>query len=208
MFDQLIAIVTGIVIGFGMAVPVGPVGLIIFQRSIVKSRLMGFITGFGSALTDGFLASIGAFGMRIILDFIVEQELTLRLVGGIILLLVGLFGIFSKYKPIPKHKDSAITYLEHFFSGIILTATNPLSAMAFFVIFAGIGHKLGIRHAHIATSLVLGVVIGSLLWWITLTYIADRLGHKIKTEHIGLMNQCFGIIIAIIGMAFLISAIF
>ncbi len=206
MLDQLIAIGAGMFIGFVMAVPVGPIGLIVFQRSVVGSRIMGLTTGLGAAITDGFLASIGAFGIKIIWDFIIEQQTPLRLVGGVILLIVGLVGVFSKAKVMEKTKVSAVTILEHFFSGIILTATNPVAALSFFVIFASIGPHLGIgKGSGVATFLVLGVVIGSLLWWITLTSIASILGHKIKPEHIEIMNKCFGMIIAIIGAVMLLG---
>jgi threonine/homoserine/homoserine lactone efflux protein len=208
MLDQLIGILAGIVIGFSMAVPVGPLGLIVFQRSIVRGQLMGLVTGIGGAFADGFLASIGAFGIKMILEFMVKEEPTLRLVGGIILILIGLFGVFAKYKPAPMKNDSAITYIEHFFSGIVLSITNPITALSFFFIFTQIGPRLGIQHSNIAISLVMGVMFGSLLWWILLTTLATFIGHKIKHEHISLMNQCFGIIITLIGMAFLISVIF
>jgi arginine exporter protein ArgO len=205
MLDQLIAIIAGIIIGFAMAVPVGPVGLIVFQRSVVKSRLMGLSTGLGAALTDGFLASIGAFGIKIIWDFIIEQQTTLRLVGGVILIVVGLVGVFAKPKVFEKKKVTAITLIEHFLSGVILTITNPVAALSFFVIFASIGPRLGIGGDGVATFLVVGVVMGSALWWLTLTSLATFLGHKIKHEHLDLMNKCFGIVIAIVGMVMLLG---
>lgn len=206
MYDQLIALGAGTLIGFAMAIPVGPVGLIVFQRSMLKSRLLGLVTGLGSSLTDGFLAAIGAFGIKIVWDFIEDQQTGLRIAGGVIILLVGLVTVFSKYKPNLKKKDTAITLFQHFISGIVLTATNPLAAFTFFVIFARIGHKLGIGGEGIAPALVGGVVIGSFLWWLTLTHIGKTVGHKVKPEHIDLINKCFGLAITLIGSVMLLGA--
>ncbi len=209
MLDQLIAIIAGILIGFAMAIPIGPVGLIIFQRSIVKSRRLGLATGIGSAITDGFFASIGAFGVHNIWNFIVDQQILFRLGGGLLLLAIGLARVFLKYRPELKKKDGAVSLIEHFISGIILTATNPVTTLSFFVIFASIAPWLGIgSNDFVATALVLGVCIGAFLWWLTLSHIASVLGHRIKPEYIELMNKCFGFIIALIGTVMLLDVIF
>ncbi len=208
MFDQIIAVIAGIGIGFIMGIPVGPVGLMVFKRSMFKGQRLGLITGLGSALTDGFFASIGAFGITVIWHFIVEYQDVLRIGGGIIILITGLFGVFAKSKPVVEKKDTAITMIEHFFSGIILTATNPLVAFSFFVIFASVGKKLGIgTGVGVATGLVSGVILGALLWWITLTYIGKTVGHKVKQDHIDIINKCFGLVITLIGAAMIIGAI-
>ena len=58
-----------------------------------------------------------------------------------------------------------------------------------------------------APFLVAGVFTGSMLWWLFLTFIAEKLGHKIKPEHIDAVNRWFGIIIAIIGGLVLMGAV-
>ena len=207
MFDQIIALIAGTLIGFALAIPVGPVGLIVFKRGMLNSHRMGLIMGLGAALTDGFLASIGAFGIKIIWDFVIENHITLRLIGGSIIFITGLVGVFSKQKPEVAKKDSALTAIEHFISGILLTGTNPIAAFSFFVVFASIGHRLGLAGGDgVATALVGGVVVGSCLWWIALSYLGRTVGHRVKSEHFDIINKCFGIIIALIGAAMLIGA--
>lgn len=208
MLDQIIALAAGTLIGLLMAIPVGPVGLIVFKRSMFKSRVMGLTTGMGAALTDGFLASIGAFGLKAIWHFVVVYQTPLRIMGGLIILITGLYGVFVTYRPKPEGRDPALTVLQHFISGVVLTGTNPLAALSFFVIFASIGHRLGIGSSEgVATALVTGVVIGSSLWWLILTFIGKKVGHKVKPEHIDLINKFFGIIIALLGAAMLIGAL-
>jgi arginine exporter protein ArgO len=207
MLPLLIALGAGLLIGFVMAMPVGPVGLIVFRRSIFKSTFLAITTGIGAALTDGFLAAVGAFGIKIIWEFIVAEQLALRLIGGTVILLTGLYSIFTKYKPTEAKKDSAVTITQHFLSGIILTGTNPLAALSFFVIFGSLGHRLHIGSGqNIALFLVIGVVLGSFLWWLCLTFIGKHLGHRVKPEHIDLINKCFGVIITLIGAAMIIGA--
>jgi arginine exporter protein ArgO len=209
LFHQIIALFWGMVIGFATAVPIGPVGIICVQRTMARSRMMGLVTGFGAALTDAFLASVGAFGITVISNFIVKEQVMLRIVGGAILVVIGIIGFYSKPKEKEKKKDTAITIIEHFFSAIILTGTNPLSAITFFVAFAGIGPKIGIGGGEfIGTSLVIGVFVGSCIWWLLLTHIADVFGHKIKQEHFANINKWFGAIIAVLGAIVLIGVLF
>ena len=207
MFHQIIALIWGIVVGFAIAVPIGPVGIIVVQRTIMKNRLIGLVTGLGAALTDGFLASVGAFGIKAISEFIFQEQTLLHLIGGSILFIIGLIAVFSKPKQNIKKPDSAITIIEHFFSGAILTATNPIAAASFFLAFANIGPRIGIGGPGIATYLVIGVVIGSCLWWLLLTHIAVILGHRIKPEHIDNINRWLGVVIAVLGGIVLIGSV-
>jgi len=208
MFHQIIALIWGIVVGFAIAVPIGPVGIIVVQRTITKNRLIGLVTGLGAALTDGFLATVGAFGIKTISEFIFHQQTLLRLIGGCILFTIGLMAIFSKPKPNIKKQDSAITMIEHFLSGVALTATNPLAAASFLLAFASIGPRIGIGGPGIATYLVIGVVMGSCLWWLLLTHIATALGHRIKPGHIDSINKWLGVVIAVLGGIVLIGSVF
>lgn len=206
MFEYLLALAIGITIGIAMAVPVGPVGIVCIQRTITKDRLMGLITGFGAVIVDGFLASIAAFGVEEIYSFILKYQEYLRTGGGIILIILGVIAIFSKPK-VEKKKDTAISIIENFLSGAILTGTNPLVVITFFAIFTGLSPYIDLRRDFVATYLVSGIVIGSCLWWLFLTYIADIFGHKIKQEHLKSVNKWFGIILAVLGLVIIVGTL-
>ncbi len=206
MLDHLIAIAAGVFVGFVMSIPVGPVALIVFQRSMFKSRLLGLVTGAGASIADVFLASIGIFSLRIVWKFIHEHGLTLRLIGGIIVLILGLMTVFSKSNGGGRKKDTAISIFEHAISGFGLTVMNPIAAFTFFFVFGKIGNELGLHNPSASWSLIGGVLVGSFLWWLLLTHIAKVLGHKIKPDHIGVINKCFGLAIALIGAAMVLGA--
>ncbi len=207
MVELLIAIFLGIVIGFASAVPIGPVGMICVQRTLIHSKITGIVTGVGAALADGFLAVVAAFGIKAISDFIVEEGKMLRIIGGLILLFMGLYAIMTKPKPHVHKPDSALTIIEFFLSGAILTITNPLTAITFLVAFAGVGSFIGTWSPFIASSLVAGVIIGSSIWWLFLTYIADIFGHKINQGHLNTINKWFGVLIALMGILVVVFTI-
>lgn len=207
MLQDITALISGIAIGLAMAIPIGPVGIITVQRTMTKSKMAGLMTGFGAVLADGFISVIGAFGVKIIYDFVVREETILRLIGGCILVIIGIVGIVSKVKVELKKKDSAITYTEYFISAVFLAITNPLSTIVMFGIFTEIGPYIGIEKNIVAIYLVVGVMLGSLLWWLFLTHIADVFGHKIKPEYIQTMNKWFGIIITVLGVIMLVGVL-
>jgi threonine/homoserine/homoserine lactone efflux protein len=207
MIPYILSISFGAVIGVASAVPVGPVGLICIQRTILKNRLAGLISGFGAALADGVFAVIGAFGITFIIDFISKEHMFFRIVGSLILIGLGIASYKSKPKPHEAKEDTAITKIEYFLSGFILTITNPLTAILFLLSFANFGTKVHIDGYGVASALVIGVVIGSCLWWFFLTYIADVFGHKIHGQALNTMSRWFGIIILVFGIIILLNAL-
>jgi len=200
--QYIIGIGWGIIVGFMAAVPIGPVGIICFQRTLAKSRISGLITGFGSSCADVLLASVGAFSITIIYSFISDHHVLLRTLGGVFLLILGIIGYFSKQKVRPTEADTALGAIEEFISGFVLTITNPLGALVFFVAFANLSNKIG-GSVTIGTSFVIGIFIGTTLWWLLLTYVASRVAYKIKHEHFQRMNRIFSVIIILFGILIL-----
>lgn len=208
MITYFASLMFGALIGFVSAVPVGPTGLICIQRTILKNRSAGLLTGFGAALADGIFATIGAFGITIIIDFIKDNNMFFRMTGALILIMLGIISYRSKPKPREIKKDNAITKIEHFLSGFILTATNPLTAIFFLLAFASFGTRIHIDSYAIASTLVLGVIIGACAWWFLLTYIADVFGHRIHEQALNKVGRWFGVIILVFGIAILANALF
>ena len=206
MIEYVLGISWGIFVGFAIAVPVGPVGLICIQRTLAKNKTSGLVSGFGAALADALLASVGAFSITVIFLFIKQNHSLLQLLGGGLLLFLGIIALVQRKKDTPK-SDTTLGFIEEALSAFVLTITNPLSAFSFFVAFAGISHKLGSGFA-VAMSFVIGVFIGSCLWWIFLTSVTDRIAHRINHDHIKSINKWFSIIITVVGAVILIGVLF
>src|SRR4051812_25803914 len=71
----------GITIGFSIAAPVGPIGLLCIRRSLTASILPGLMTGLGAATADAVYGCIAGFGMTALSSFLVRQQLWLGLLG-------------------------------------------------------------------------------------------------------------------------------
>lgn len=207
MIESLGGISWGIIVGFAIAVPIGPVGLICIQRTLAKNRISGLISGLGAATADSLLASVGAFSITIIFLFIKNNHSVLEILGGFLLLFLGIMSLISKPKSSEVKIDTALGYIEELLSAFVLTITNPLTAFSFLIAFGILNNKIN-DGLITAISFVAGVFIGSCLWWILLTYIADKIAHRITPEHIKTINKWFAIIITIFGIVILTNVLF
>jgi threonine/homoserine/homoserine lactone efflux protein len=79
----------GLVLGFSIAAPVGPIGVLCIRRTLAEGRAAGFASGLGAATAEAIYGSVAAFGLTVISNFLRSQEFVLRLVGGVFLCYLG-----------------------------------------------------------------------------------------------------------------------
>lgn len=156
----------GIIIGFAIAAPVGPIGLLCIRRTLAEGRAIGFLSGLGAATADATYGSIAAFGLSALATMLVSIQWWMRLVGTIFLLYLGIRTMLER----PAEKAAPLTgrgLAGAYATTFALTITNPLTILSFAAVFAGLG--AGAAGISGATFTVLGVFIGSALWWFLLS---------------------------------------
>jgi threonine/homoserine/homoserine lactone efflux protein len=195
-------LVKGFLLGFAIAAPVGPIGVLCIRRTLANGRMIGFLSGLGAATADMFYGSVAAFSLTIIQDILVGQKLWLRLIGGIFLIYLGVRTTFSTPAGTAAGTRSNGTGLVGaYVSTVFLTLTNPATIIAFTVIFAGLG--LGNTNGgHLAAaSLVGGVFLGSASWWLTLSMGIGILRDRFTSNWMVWVNRTAGAIITAFGIA-------
>ncbi len=199
----LIILLKGIFIGFAMAVPLGPIGIMCIRRTLTEGRLRGLIIGLGAATADLIYGCIAAFGLTIISDTLVSQRIWIRLVGGVLLLYLGI-RIFRKIPADPKIPIENSGFLRTYLTAFFITLTNPLTIFAFLAVFAalGLGSDLG---NFSAAALVAGVFLGSALWFLLLSSIVILFRSKLDLAGLGWVNKIAGILIIISGIIVMAS---
>jgi threonine/homoserine/homoserine lactone efflux protein len=196
----------GFVIGFLIAVPVGPIGLLCFRRTLAEGRASGLISGLGAATADAIYGCVAGFGVTFISDFLVSQRAWLRLVGGLFLCYLGLKTLFAKpgeQTTVADRKGLLRAYASTFF----LTLANPMTILSFAAIFAGLGLADVRGNYASAGVLVLGVFAGSALWWVVLSGGVDILRERTNPVRSGWINRVCGAIITALGLFVLLRAL-
>lgn len=200
MSDVLGVLLKGISIGFAIAAPVGPIGVLCIRRSIADGRWIGFLCGLGAAVADALYGSVAAFGLTLVSDALKSQSFWLQLVGGLFLCHLGL----KTFRARPAEDAAAVRqragYLGAFASTLFLTITNPMTIMAFVGIFTGTGLVAESVDRVRASLLVAGVFAGSAAWWLILSGVAAALRERVSTEWMRLLNRASGLVIGGFGV--------
>ncbi len=187
------------IIGFSIAAPVGPIGVLCIRRTLADGRLAGLISGLGAATADLFYGCVAAFGLTFISQFLIDQDLWLRLLGGLFLLYLGIKTFLAKGagKEIEQKKGGL---LNAYFTTFFLTLTNPLTILSFAAIFAGLGIVNTGGNYLSALILVAGVFSGSAIWWFFLSAGASFFQKKIDAQGLVWINRISGVIISVFGL--------
>jgi len=194
---ELTYFLKGIIIGFAMAIPVGPIGILCIRKTLTEGRLRGLVIGLGAATADLLYACIAAFGLTVISDTLNSQRIWIRLVGGALLLFLGV-RIFRAQPKDPKIHINGTGMLRSYLTTIFLTLTNPVTIFAFIAIFAALGLAEGLSYLS-ATLLVLGVFIGSTLWFVLLSSGVTLFRNKLDINGLRWVNKIAGVLIIISG---------
>jgi threonine/homoserine/homoserine lactone efflux protein len=195
----------GLVLGFLIAAPVGPIGILCIRRSLSMGRMAGLLTGLGAATADGFYGCVAAFGITVLSDLLVSQAFWLRLMGGLFLCYLGIKTFLAKPAEdaaAPEHQGTALSL---YASTVFLTLTNPMTILMFAGVFAGSGLAIA-KDYGAATILVAGVFLGSALWWFLLSFGASLFRAKITGSNLRLLNQISGLILLVFGVIALHSS--
>jgi threonine/homoserine/homoserine lactone efflux protein len=195
----------GMIVGFSVAAPVGPIGVLCIRRSLVDGRLVGFITGLGAATADAAYASIAAFGLTAISGFLVGQRFWLGLIGGLFLCYIGVRTFVSKPARQASQAETA-GFCSAYFSTLLLTFGNPTTILSFVAIFAGF--TIGISSDYFqAGALVLGVFAGSALWWLILSGSIGLLRSRMDSGWMRAVDRLSGTILFVFGLYILFAQV-
>ena len=201
-----IFVLRGLLLGFSIAAPVGPIGVLCIRRTLSAGRGMGLVSGLGAATADATYGAIAAFGLTVVSGFLLSQQLWLRLLGGAFLCYLGVRTFLAAPAPEAAPVGGgglAGAYVSTFF----LTITNPLTILSFAAIFAGLGLGGSGAEAGAALGLVLGVFLGSALWWLLLSGVVSLLRARFDLRAMRWVNRSSGLLILGFGVLSLVSAV-
>jgi threonine/homoserine/homoserine lactone efflux protein len=120
----------GTIIGFSIAAPVGPIGLLCIRRTLAEGALFGIVCGLGAATADAVYGSVAGLGFTFISDVLIAQKSWLRLLGGLFLLWLGLRTFLSAPAEV-EASTPGNSLTGEFASTFFLPLTNPMTITSF-----------------------------------------------------------------------------
>lgn len=196
----------GILIGLVIAAPMGPVGVLCTRKTLEYGVAGTLAVGIGTALADAIYASLTAFGIASISEFILKHTVYIKLIGGTLLFS---FAIKEYYSTSPIKNTIKITtkgYLALTGTSFLITLLNPMGIVSFIALFAMLGDQL--LHYHHAIWVVIGVFVGSLSWFLILGRIIHHTQHLIPERIIVSIRKISALFFALFGAWAFVSLIF
>jgi threonine/homoserine/homoserine lactone efflux protein len=217
----------GLIVGFCLAAPVGPIAVLCVQRTISKRWVSGLVSGLGAAAADAVYGAVAAFGATIVSEFLIAERAWMQRVGGVILLFMGLRLFLAKpvggekARPIQvelgpaerhssrpgraeKQETDGRGLTGDFLSTFLLTLTNPMTFVAFAAVFTTMGIGAVRGRPILTAELVAGVFFGSMLWWAILCFGAHALRRHFDYRKLALINRGTGLFVIGVGLVYLL----
>jgi threonine/homoserine/homoserine lactone efflux protein len=191
----------GLAIGFGIAAPVGPIGVLCIRRTLADGRAVGFASGLGAATADAVYGAVAAFGLTLVSSALVGQGLWLRAIGGLFLCYLGARTWMAPPAVTPGPVGRSRGLAAAWASTFALTLTNPTTIISFAAVFAGLGLGGRVGGYGTAALMVLGVFLGSALWWLLLSTGVGLFRSALTPDRLRWVNRGAGAIIAAFGVA-------
>jgi len=184
----------GLVLGFVVAAGPGPISLLTARRTLTGGWALGFASGLGVATADATYAAVAVLGVGAVSSFLSGRHRVLEVVGGAALIVLGLLALAARGRPSRTvETPTPATYAAAYFSILGLTLANPGTILSFAAVAAGFDLNLGSASA----LFVLGVLLGSSLWWLVLTLSVNSLRRRMNDRFVrGLATWSANLIIA------------
>lgn len=150
----------GVAAGYGIAVPVGAIGVLIAGLSARTSLRVGAAAGLGAATADGVYALVAVVGGAAVADLIAPVAGPLRWVAAVVLLglaAVTAWGAFKK-RAVADQPERPATALRAYAAILALTLLNPATVIYFAALVIGRGGAGG------GPWFVIGAFLASASW--------------------------------------------
>lgn len=194
-----LAFVRGIIVGFALAAPMGPVAALCVRRALARGYFQAVVVGLGAALADMAFGAVAGLGLTVISAFVLNYEMVIGLFGGILVLALGI----STYRaPVLMHDGAVVvkSLRRDVVAAFSMAITNPATMIAAAGVFAAFGPVDAYAAPVTAFWLVLGVFVGSALWWLILAGVVMTLRGRFIKGGLPWLNRISGSIIALSGV--------
>ncbi|WP_417458655.1 LysE family translocator [Kordiimonas sp.] len=207
MIDEIGYVLWGLAFGFALSAPVGPVNIICLRRSLFGRARDGFMIGLGASAGDAFYAGLAALGLKAFLSVIDSFDTELKLIGATIMIVFAI-RIWRSHPHIDQSPQEG-GVKRGMLASLVLTLTNPGVFFGFLGLYAlaGIG-DLGADGGYIhsdAIALIVGVFLGSSLWWATLVGIGRYLRDKVNDKFLSIINHFSAALIGLFALGAILS---
>ena len=202
MEHLLYVLIRGFAIGVLISAPMGPIGMLVIQRTLNKGRWPALFTGIGASFSDLLYCLLTGFGLSFVTDFIEAHQLLLQALGSVVLAAFGVY--LFRNNPARVLKTPVIngnTYWRDTVTGFLLTFSNPLILFFIIGLFARFNFLLPEFQYYHYISGYMSILAGALTWWFLITFFVNKVRNHFNVRSLWLINRIIGGILMVMALA-------
>ena len=193
-----------LLVGVIAAIPIGPIFVMVVQRTLCHGRKAGVAVGLGAALADAIFATVSLLALSLVQHFVADHQSWLMLGGGLLLGCVG-FRIFRQGGSVDVPPDRAEYSLWTCgLQAFLTTLTNPAALAVMLALPALIG--LRVEHSALPYLLPASVGLGEWMYWLLVVYLLARFV-RIEAGTLRRVSRLAGMVMGVFGIVLLIRGI-
>ncbi len=206
---MLLDILKGFTVGFCASAPIGPIAILVVQKSLSKGHKAGFVTGLGASVVDTFYAFIAIFALAFAQIFMEQHQNMILLVGGSVLVLLGISMTMSNpFRKKVKRDGKSRVSSKDFGQAVLMGISNPMAIFVMFTLFAFFGLAKEAPQTWSVAPILISVSLGSVTYWFLLSWGLSKFAKFFRLRTILWISRVTGAIIVIIGIALLGQGVF
>jgi threonine/homoserine/homoserine lactone efflux protein len=199
----------GLLVGFGASIPLGPIGVLVVQRTLSKGRMSGFVSGMGAAVVDTFFSALAILSLALVVALFETNRNLFLILGGLIVVAIGVkIYLTNPIKEIRKKKNGNRLFGD-FISVLMLTISNPGAIFLILGLFALVGLHLNPDDGKELIVIALaGVFAGATLWWFMLSTFIGKYRYRFRIRQLRILNRVSGFVITVLGIISLAKGLY
>ena len=198
---MILDMIKGFLVGMCASAPIGPIAILVVQKSLSKGHKAGFVSGLGASVVDTLYASLAIFALAFAQRFLEDHRVLILIVGGLVLTALGLsMALKNPFRKMKSDTDSSVSPKD-FGQAVAMALSNPGAIFVMLTLFAFFGLANKDPHDWRVASIILSVSAGSVTYWFSISWLLSRFRGKFQMNTILWISRVTGALIVIIGIA-------
>lgn len=198
---MLLNILKAFCVGICASIPLGPIAIMVVQKSLSKGVKSGFMTGAGTCAADTTFAVVALFFLSIAQSLMARYEAEILLVGGVVIAVIGvLLAVSNPFRKVDQIDKVDRVSSRDFLQGALMALSNPGAILIMFGLFASFRLDVSGEKWWEVVCVIISLSAGSLLYWFGVSYSLSRFRNRFKMNTLLLINRVAGAVIAAIGV--------